>query len=63
MKANKKASGGNPKGDDGVDWNTAIEDAETEIKRLRRRISVLEGGIEVFRDRRDHGEQFPGKQA
>ena len=56
MKANRKANREEPKGDGGVSWDTAIEDAETEIKRLRRRISVLEGGIEVFRDRRDRGE-------
>src|SRR5688572_13200618 len=45
MKTNKKMSSRAVKADGRVDWDTAIEDAETEIKRLRRRISVLEGGI------------------
>ena len=60
MKAREKTRPQNDSVDARVDWDTAIEDAETEIRRLRRRISVLEGGIVVFRDRRDHGEQFPG---
>jgi hypothetical protein len=44
-----------------VSWDLAIRDAEAEIQRLRRRISVLEGGIVVFSQRRDAGDPFPGQ--
>ena len=41
-------------------WQTAIDDANLEIKKCQRRIANLQTAIKVFRQRLKEGEPWPG---
>ena len=57
MKRAKKAQGsGQSKV---LGWDGAIAEAEDQIQRAKRRITMLQGAIQVFMTRRDAGEQWP----
>ena len=44
-------------------WDTAIAEAEDQIRRSKRRIGMLEGAIRVFRERREAGDAWPADES
>ncbi len=43
-----------------ISWDDAIRYAEEQIEQARRRITVLEGTVGLFRARQRAGDSFPG---
>jgi hypothetical protein len=50
-------NGGRPLG-----WSTAIEDAQAEIEKCKRKVARLRAAIRVFRQRLEEKEPFPGPE-
>lgn len=46
-----------------LSWDTAIQDAEREIEKAKRRIATLKESIEIFTERKVAGDPFPGTSA
>jgi len=45
-----------------LSWDSAIADAETEIRRSRQRIARLAKSIQLFRKRKAAADPWPGRQ-
>jgi hypothetical protein len=68
MEAHKQMSTGSPpsgdihlhNGERPLGWSTAIEDAQAEIEKCKRKVARLRAAIRVFRQRLEEKEPFPG---